>query len=88
MEGTFSGCTSFGLEILAAEVIGDIAYTVAYEHTEAIVNGESRVDSLRATQVYRREDGEWKVVRSPREARYRNACQMTGGYGRPNRCSN
>jgi len=62
MEGTFSGCTSFRLEIVAAEVIGDIAYTVAYEHTEAIVNGESRVYSLRATQVYRREDGEWKVV--------------------------
>ena len=62
MEGTFSGCTSFRLEIVAAEVTGDIAYTVAYEHTEAIVNGESRVYSLRATQVYRREDGEWKVV--------------------------
>ena len=43
MEGTFCGCTSFRLEIVAAEVIGDIAYTVAYEHTEAIVNGECRV---------------------------------------------
>jgi ketosteroid isomerase-like protein len=62
MEGTFSGCTSFRYEIIAAEVMGDMAYTAGYEHTEAIVNGEQRSYSLRATQVYRREDGEWKVV--------------------------
>jgi ketosteroid isomerase-like protein len=62
MEGTFSGCTSFRYEIVAAEVMGDMAYTAGYEHTEAIVNGEQRSYSLRATQVYRREDGEWKVV--------------------------
>ena len=62
MEGTFSGCSSFRLEIVAAEVMGDMAYTVGYEHTDAVVNGEPRSYTLRATQVYRREDGEWKVV--------------------------
>ena len=62
MEGTFSGCKSLRYEIVAAEVMGDMAYTAGYEHTEATINGEARTYSLRATQVYRREDGEWKVV--------------------------
>jgi ketosteroid isomerase-like protein len=39
-----------------------MAYTVGYEHTQASVNGEPRAYTLRATQVYRREDGEWKVA--------------------------
>jgi ketosteroid isomerase-like protein len=43
-------------------VIGDLAYTAGFEHTEATVNGEPRSYTLRATQVYRREHGEWKVV--------------------------
>ena len=33
-----------------------------YEHTSASVNGEPRTYTLRVTQVYRREDGEWKVA--------------------------
>ena len=41
---------------------GGMAYTVGYEHTQALVNGEPRTYTLRATQVYRREGGEWKVV--------------------------
>ena len=43
-------------------MIGDMAYTVGYEHTEATVRGEPSRYKLRATQIYRREDGEWKVV--------------------------
>jgi ketosteroid isomerase-like protein len=39
-----------------------MAYTVSYEHTSASVNGAPRTYTLRATQIYRREDGEWKVV--------------------------
>ena len=62
MEQTFSGCTSFRFEVVAAEVSGDMAYTVGYEHTQAVVNGEPRTYTLRATQIYRREGGEWKVV--------------------------
>ena len=62
LEESFSDCTSYSLEIVAADVIGDMAYTVAYEHTEASVDGEARRYTLRATQVYRREDGEWKVA--------------------------
>lgn len=59
---SFSDCTSYTHEIIAADVIGDMAYTVGYEHTRASVSGEPRTYTLRATQVYRREDGEWKVA--------------------------
>jgi ketosteroid isomerase-like protein len=62
LEATFSNCTSYSIEIIAAEVIGDMAYTAGYEHTQASINGEPRTYSLRATQVYRREDGDWKVI--------------------------
>jgi ketosteroid isomerase-like protein len=59
---SFSDCTSYTHEIIAADVLGDMAYTVGYEHTQACVDGQPRTYTLRATQVYRREDGEWKVV--------------------------
>jgi ketosteroid isomerase-like protein len=62
LEVSFSDCTSYSHEIIAADVIGDMAYSVGYEHTQASVNGEPRNYSLRATQVYRREDGEWRVA--------------------------
>ncbi|MGW7099877.1 nuclear transport factor 2 family protein [Streptomyces sp. NPDC054838] len=59
---SFSDCTSYEHEIIAADVAGDMAYTVGYERTRASVNGEPRRYVLRATQVYRREDGDWKVA--------------------------
>ena len=62
MEQSMSGCASYRFDVVAAEVAGDIAYTVGYEHTQAVINGESRTYTLRATQIYRREDGEWKVI--------------------------
>ena len=62
MEQMFSGCESHRFEVVAAEVSGDMAYTVGYEHTQAVINGESRTYTLRATQIYRREGGEWKVI--------------------------
>lgn len=58
----FSSCTSFELELLEAEVRGETAYTVGFEHTSASVNGVPRTYTLRVTQIYRREDGEWKVA--------------------------
>ena len=59
---SFSHCTSFEMEILSFDVVGDMAYTEGFEHTSASVDGEPRSYSLRATQVYRREAGEWRVV--------------------------
>jgi ketosteroid isomerase-like protein len=58
----FTDCRSYEHEIVAADVVGDMAYTVGYEHTQASVDGEARTYTLRATQVYRHENGEWKVV--------------------------
>ena len=62
LEQRFSGCTSYSYEIVAADVVGDMAYTVGYEHTQATVNGEPQTYTLRATQIYRREGRDWKVV--------------------------
>ena len=39
-----------------------MAYTAGLEHTSASVDGQPRNNTLRATQVYRREGGEWKVA--------------------------
>jgi ketosteroid isomerase-like protein len=58
----FSNCSSYGYEIIAADVIGDMAFTAGYERTQASINGEPRRYVLRVTQIYRREDGEWKVA--------------------------
>ena len=58
----FSNCTSYRFELLAYEVVGDMAYTAGLEHTSASVDGQPRSYVLRATQVYRREDGEWRVA--------------------------
>jgi ketosteroid isomerase-like protein len=60
---TFSNCTSYQNEIIAAEASGDLAYIVALEHTTASINGAPpQPYVLRATTIFRREDGEWKVV--------------------------
>ncbi|MFC9688868.1 nuclear transport factor 2 family protein [Kribbella sp. NPDC056951] len=57
----FSDCTSYAFELQAYDVIGDAAYTAGLEHSSASVDGEPRTYTLRATQIYRREDGKWKV---------------------------
>jgi ketosteroid isomerase-like protein len=59
---SFSDCTSATVEVLAYDVIGDMAYTAVLEHTSVSVDGRPRTYTLRATQVYRREDGEWRVA--------------------------
>ena len=59
---SFSDCTSYTFELLAYDVVGDLAYTAGLEHTSASVDGVPRSYTLRATQVYRRESGQWKVA--------------------------
>ena len=59
----WSNCTDQRVEIVAAGVSGDLAYTVGFEHTSVSVDGVPvEPYTLRVTQAYRREDGEWKVV--------------------------
>ena len=58
----FSDCTSYAFELQACDVVGDMAYTAGLEHTSASVDGQPRTYTLRATQVYRRESGLWRVA--------------------------
>lgn len=63
LEARFSSCTSCEHEVIAAGASGDLAYIVAFEHTTVSVNGAPPVPyTLRATTVFRREDGDWRVV--------------------------
>ncbi|MFE9406333.1 nuclear transport factor 2 family protein [Streptomyces sp. NPDC006530] len=59
---TFSTCTSYEFELMSYDVVGDMAYTAGMEHTSTSVGGEPRTYTLRATQTYRREDGQWRVA--------------------------
>jgi ketosteroid isomerase-like protein len=62
LAGSFSDCRSYEFDLLAYDVVGDMAYTAGLEHTSASVGGQPRSYTLRATQIYRREGGEWKVA--------------------------
>jgi ketosteroid isomerase-like protein len=61
LEESFSDCTSYTFEVVSADVSSDLAYTIGYEHTASSIQGEPRKYTLRVTQLYRRENGEWKV---------------------------
>jgi ketosteroid isomerase-like protein len=59
----FSNCSSCEWEVLAADVGEDLAYLLAIERTTASVSGsEPKPYILRSTTIFRREDGEWKIV--------------------------
>ena len=59
----FSNCQSFEYEVIAAGASGDLAYIAGVERTTASVGGAApEAYALRVTTVFRREDGEWKVV--------------------------
>lgn len=58
----FSDSEEYEFELIAAGASGDLAYTVGYEHNRVKVEGQPGVYTLRVTHVYRREDGEWRIV--------------------------
>ena len=62
LERTFSDCTSHAFEVQAYDVVGEMAYTAGLEHTSCSVDGKPGSYTLRATQVYRKEGGGWKVA--------------------------
>ena len=62
LEQNFSDCTSYPFELQAYDVVDRMAYTAGLEHISTSVSGQPRSFTLRATQVYRREGGEWKVA--------------------------
>jgi ketosteroid isomerase-like protein len=62
LAASFSDGESYRFELQAYDVLVEMAYTAGLEHTSASVDGQQRSYTLRATQVYRREAGEWKVA--------------------------
>jgi len=58
----FSDCTSYAFDLQAYDVMGGMAYTAGLEHTSVLIDGQPRTYTLRATQVYRRESGAWRVA--------------------------
>ncbi|KRE67325.1 hypothetical protein ASG92_15090 [Arthrobacter sp. Soil736] len=62
LERSFSHCTSYTFELQAYDVVDDMAYTAGLEHISTSVYDQPRSYTLRATQIYRREGGEWKVA--------------------------
>jgi ketosteroid isomerase-like protein len=62
LERNFSDCTSYTFELQAYDVVSDMAYTTGLEHASNSFDDQPRSFTLRATQVYRREAGEWRVA--------------------------
>lgn len=58
----FSDPTDHRFEGVAAGTSGDLAYAAGFEHKTVRVEGKEVTYTLRVTHVYRREDGEWKIV--------------------------
>ena len=58
-----SNCTAYRFDLVAAGVSGDLAYTVGYERfSDSTDGGPVEPTTLRVTHVYRRENGQWKIV--------------------------
>ena len=62
LANSFSDCTSYAFDLQACDVAGGMAYTAGLEQTSVSVDSQPRTYTLRATQVYRRESGEWRVA--------------------------
>jgi ketosteroid isomerase-like protein len=59
----YSNTSNFSFDIVVAEVLGDMAYVVAYERGDMSADGGPVTPvTVRVSNVYRREDGEWKIV--------------------------
>lgn len=59
----FSDCEEYEYEVMAAGTSGDLAYVAGIEHTTASVDGAAPMSyALRVTTLFRREDGEWKII--------------------------
>jgi ketosteroid isomerase-like protein len=54
---------TYEYEVIAAGASGDLGYVVGIEHSTVSVGGATpEAYELRVTEVFRREDGDWKVV--------------------------
>jgi ketosteroid isomerase-like protein len=59
----FTGADAVDVEHAVIASSGDLGYTVGFERTHVSVDGGPMRDmALRVTHIYRRIDGEWKLV--------------------------
>jgi ketosteroid isomerase-like protein len=59
----WTNATAYRFEVLAAEVSGDLAYMVGFEHiANSVVGAPVEPYTLRVTHIFRREQGEWKIA--------------------------
>jgi ketosteroid isomerase-like protein len=59
----FSGVSDYRLDLVAAGLRRDLAYTVGFERSRVSIDGgPAQENVLRVTHVFRRENGEWKIV--------------------------
>jgi len=53
---------TFRAENLATVITGDLAFTAELERMTRTVDGHGEAMTIRATQIYRRVDGHWRVI--------------------------
>ena len=59
----WSDSTDYRFEVTAADISGDIAYLVGFEHiANSVVGVPVEPYTLRVTHIFRRESGEWKIA--------------------------
>jgi ketosteroid isomerase-like protein len=59
----FSDVTEYRFDVEVADVRGEMGYAVGYERFTGSIDGRPvEKVTVRSTHVYRREDGEWKIV--------------------------
>jgi ketosteroid isomerase-like protein len=59
----FTGADTVDLEHLVIASSGDLTYTAGFERSHVSVDGGSLRDmTLRVTHIYRRIDGDWKLI--------------------------
>ena len=59
----FSDVSDFRFEVELVQVSGDMAYTLGFERFNGSIAGRPvEPVTVRVTHIYRRENGEWKIV--------------------------
>ena len=59
----WSDCTDYRFDLVAADVSGDLAYIIGFEHVaHSVAAVPVEPYTLRVTHIFRREQGVWKIA--------------------------
>lgn len=59
----WSDCTDYRFDVVAADVSGDLAYIIGFEHVaNSVVGVPVEPYTLRVTHIFRRDEGMWKIA--------------------------